>query len=107
MSDRQYRPNDDTNPPHHRPEGKQECIDAMPKEMIRWLDEQGIDRRNTTPHVKLMMLGFCVGNAFKYRYRKGRKEGEPEDLEEGKARWYDEMGLHLLNDKNPDPRDNQ
>lgn len=99
---------DAINPAHYRDGDKGECIDAMPKFFETWLHENG---RGDPPggfgelqrRVQFMMLGFCLGNAFKYRWRKGRKDDV--DQEVGKARWYDAFALHVLHpDRNRDPR---
>jgi hypothetical protein len=68
-----------------------------------WIIDRGIVP--TVHNIRWMMLGFCIGNAFKYRWRKGLKPGESEDKEEAKARWYDLMALHTLDSRHPDPRD--
>ena len=58
---------DNINPSHYRT-GKYECFDVMREAL-------GDD----------IVKGFCLGNAFKYIYRTGRKNGL-EDIK--KAKWY-------------------
>jgi hypothetical protein len=114
---RTYRDDDLANPKHHRHDG-QETIDLMPQHMWEWLTTIGIihlgsqfdilNPRVATRLVKVMMLGFCVGNAFKYRRRMGHKDGESEAKEMGKIMWYEMYACHLLDpDNHPDPRDVQ
>ena len=40
--------------------------------------------------------GFCKCNAFKYRYRAGRKEGEPAEDDIAKAEWYEDYLIDIL-----------
>ena len=106
MSERTYRPEDKTNPRHYR-QGGQECIDAMRDHLDDWFASDLVGTHTTayaTPS-DWMHIGFCVGNAFKYRWRAGEKEGQPAEQDEAKAQWYDAMALHLLDPNNPDPRD--
>jgi hypothetical protein len=98
---RHYDPEDRANPAHYR-DGRGECIDAMPAHFRDWLlAEAGIGG----PHepqgdlgapkiVRWMMLGFCVGSAFKYRWRRGRKDDVGK--EDAKAAWYDAFAEHLI-----------
>lgn len=58
-------------PSHYKKEGRKECIEEM------------IDRFGE----KAVYI-WCVLNAYKYRYRKGTKEGNPEEQDEKKAVWY-------------------
>lgn len=108
MSERVYRPEDLANPSHYR-EGGKECIDAMPEHFRKWIKDEapsiGIYFINNVSYaVKLMMLGFCVGNAFKYRWRRGRKDDPGK--EDAKADWYERFARHVLAPTlNPDPRD--
>lgn len=108
MTARQYRPDDATNPIHYRDPEKGECIDAMPEHFVQWIRKHAPDTtlREVSAMVGWMMLGFCVGNAFKYRWRKGQKTGEAAEDAERKAQWNDAMALHTLASKaHPDPRD--
>ena len=93
------------NPAYYKKDG-QECIDAMPAHMRAWFNAH-IARLHVAPAPPadvLMMLGFCLGSAFAYRWRKGDKPGQSPELEESKAQWFDAMALHILNPQNPDPR---
>jgi hypothetical protein len=84
---------------------KTECIDAMWVYFHDWVEENepaafGAEQRMLA---KMMFLGFCLGNAFKYRYRKGHKGLSDED--EAKAQWYSQMARHKRNPEvEPDPR---
>lgn len=103
---RQYRPDDPQNPPHYRKNG-QECIDALP-ERFRKVSRAVIDpgALNEEHAIKLMMIGFCYGNAYKYGWRAGDKEGESLEKDMLKAQWYDEFAAHLIDpEKYLDPRD--
>lgn len=95
-----YRAADHTNPDYYRKDG-QECIDVMPSHFCDYL--QRADDGGEC--VRFMMVGFCAGNAFKYRWRAGDKPGQVTEKDLSKAEWYDAMALHLLDDSNPDPRD--
>ena len=57
-------------PIHYQNNGK-ECIDLM-------IEKYGL--RAT--------IDFCILNAFKYIFRYGRKEGNPDYQELNKAEWY-------------------
>lgn len=100
-----YDPNDATNPAHYRDPEKGECIDALPEHFSKYaaqtLGVRDIPAARTTI-VRWMMLGFCVGNAFKYRWRRGRKDDVAK--EDAKAKWYGEFAVYILGD-GPDPRD--
>ena len=96
MTERIYRPGDTTNPLHYRREGQQECIDAMREDFVRRFGERGED----------MFVGFCLGNAFKYRWRAGHKEGTSAESDTAKAEWYEQMANHLrYPEMFPDPRE--
>lgn len=100
-----YRTGDDTNPAHYR-DGRGECIDAMPDHFAQWLARTPRGewiQQNTRIAVRLMMLGFCVGNAFKYRWRAGQKGDAAKD--EAKAQWYDRFAAYVLDSSAGDPRD--
>ncbi len=90
------------NPPHYRDDKRGECIDALSDHFREWLKALGFVY--STRIVTFMMLGFCVGNAFKYRWRAGAKDGESAERDEGKARWYDQFARHLAIPGEPDPR---
>lgn len=81
------RPTDHANPSHYRVEGRKECIDEIREQ-----------------YGDTFAVGFCLGNSYKYRYRAGRKTGDiAEELD--KARWYDQMAMHVLHPKRVgDPR---
>ena len=70
---------DNINHPAHY-QGEYECIDIMREtfgdEAVRW---------------------FCICNAYKYRFRSGRKQGEPAQSDIAKAEWYETyMMEHLM-----------
>lgn len=58
-------------PSHYKQEGETECIEAM-RLML------GDD----------VVVGFCKGSAFKYRWRAGKKEGNPYEQDVAKTEWY-------------------
>lgn len=97
--------NDPVNPRHYYGKNGQQCIDAMPDHFREWAGRNMAVVPSLLKFedvVKLMMLGFCLGNAFKYRWRKGRKDDA--DQEERKAQWYDAFARHVLDPTHPDPR---
>lgn len=63
---------DNVNHPEHY-QGKHECIDVM---RVMFGDEA--------------VKGFCKCNAFKYRFRAGRKEENTAEQDILKAEWYEE-----------------
>jgi hypothetical protein len=63
---------DNVNHPEHY-QGKHECIDVM---RVMFGDEA--------------VKGFCKCNAFKYRFRAGRKEENTADQDIKKAEWYED-----------------
>lgn len=63
---------DNINHPEHY-QGKHECIDIM---RVMFGDEA--------------VKSFCKCNAFKYRFRAGRKEGNSAEQDINKAEWYEE-----------------
>lgn len=71
---------DNVNHPSHYETGKFECIDVM-------VETQGVEA----------VKGFCIGNAFKYIYRHGNKNGL-EDVK--KARWYLDKYIELSEEQN-------
>ena len=66
------------NPSHYRLPGRKECID----EIRERLGDPGF-------------IAFCRGNAMKYRYRAGLKEGEAAAHDFAKAGWYSQMSEHV------------
>lgn len=103
------------NPPHYRQAGRSECIDVMETYFVEWLrtseGQHMLERCGLSqllivrasgllaPTIlrvlaKFLMLGFCLGNAFKYRYRQGRKAGADPAVDAAKAAWYAKMGPH-------------
>ena len=67
-------------PAHYQ--GKNECIDVMEVMFGRGA-----------------VIDFCRCNAFKYRFRADKKNGE-EDIK--KAEWYETKLMELLNSKEPE-----
>lgn len=59
------------NHPSHYQKGGRECIDVM-------VEDFG----------KEAVIAFCKLNAFKYRWRAGKKEGNTEDQDLAKMGWY-------------------
>lgn len=68
------------NHPAHYQKGGRECIDVM-------VEEFGAEA----------VIAFCKCNAFKYRWRAGLKEGQPEERDIAKAEWYDKKAEELEN----------
>ncbi|NLH92526.1 MAG: DUF3310 domain-containing protein [Atopobium sp.] len=62
---------DTVNHPSHYTDGNIECIDAIQSALG---DEK--------------FKAFCRGNALKYLWRAGKKEGEPAEKDLEKAKWY-------------------
>ena len=62
---------DAINPSHYRLDGKKECIEEI-KDLI------GV---NATCY-------FCIGNAYKYMYRAGNKDGNSYEQDINKCKWY-------------------
>ena len=58
-------------PSHYNKLGRKECI----QEMIELYGR----------HVTAI---FCLGNAYKYLYRAGEKDGSPKEQDIEKAKWY-------------------
>lgn len=63
-------------PSHYNIPGRRECIE----EMEDYIGATGV-------------YYFCLGNSFKYRYRKNDKGNRDGDL--AKAKWYDEYARKL------------
>ncbi len=70
------REEDVSNPGHYRAPGEKECIDQQRE---KWGDEY--------------FIAHCEQNAFKYRFRAGRKGNENDDLK--KAAWHEQMAHHV------------
>lgn len=76
------------NPGHYRQAGRKECIDEI-REALGFAG----------------FRGFCRGNAMKYEYRAGQKEGVPAAKDLAKAKWYRQMVSHVIDPANHrDPR---
>ena len=83
---RDGRPVDTSNPSYYRSDGV-ECIDYIRKELG-----------------DIAFIGFCRGNAIKYKWRSGLKGNASACI--AKAKWYDQMADHVASDGTaPDPRD--
>lgn len=85
MTTRTYDENDASNPAHYRDPDKGEAIDAMRREFG-----------------DLAVVAFCRLNAFKYRWRAGKKG--PPDTDLRKAAWYDAFAA-FVEGNGTDPRD--
>lgn len=71
-------------PTHYQ--GEYECIDLMREiygdEAVRW---------------------FCILNAYKYRFRAGKKDGNSLEQDDAKAQWYENYVMkNLSNNANTD-----
>jgi len=66
-------------------QGKFECIDVM-RAMFG----------------DFAVADFCKCNAFKYRFRAGKKPGEEAEKDLAKAEWYEEYLINMMKDKNKD-----
>lgn len=73
---------DNINHPSHY-QGKNECIDVM---RAMFGDEA--------------VKGFCRCNAYKYRFRAGRKDGQSADQDLKKAEWYEDYLIIMENSEN-------
>jgi len=73
---------DNINHPSHY-QGKHECIEVM-RAMF------GDDA----------VKGFCRCNAYKYRFRAGRKDGQSADQDLKKAEWYEDYLMKMENSDN-------
>lgn len=60
-------------PSHYNQPGKKECIEEM-------RDQFG----------DIAVYWFCKLNAYKYGYRAGNKDGNSEEQDKAKIRWYDD-----------------
>lgn len=59
------------NPNHYQQENGRECIE----EMVLLFGKQSV-------------IDFCRCNAYKYKFRAGKKEGNPKEQDLAKANWY-------------------
>ena len=66
-------------PNYYQKEGRKECIE----EMLELYGE----------HITAI---FCLTNAYKYIYRAGEKEGNAEEQDLQKARWYFEYANRII-----------
>ena len=71
------------NHPEHY-QGKYECIELM---------------RATFGDEAVKM--FCILNAYKYRFRGGRKDGESREKDVSKAEWYENYMMENLKHAHP------
>lgn len=65
-------------PEHYQREGRKECIEEM----------LGI-------YGKYKVIAFCELNAYKYDYRRGLKDGNSEEQDRLKAKWYRDKAEEL------------
>lgn len=72
-------PKEQVNHPAHYNSGGIECIDAMVAALG-----------------PLVTAHFCHGNAFKYLWRAGQKDGNPVTQDFKKAKWYIEKAIELV-----------
>lgn len=68
-------------PAHYNRPGQKECIEEM----------QEVYGTDAVYH-------FCLLNAYKYRYRAGRKSGNTADDDLKKAEWYEKYARSLSAD---------
>lgn len=59
-------------PSHYCKTGKKECIVEMEEKFGAYA-----------------VYNFCLCNAYKYRYRAGEKDGNPQEQDLKKAEWYE------------------
>ena len=69
-------------PNHYKDNNGKECIDVM--------REQFGDTA---------VYYFCILNAFKYRWRAGKKEGNSEEQDSAKAEWYSNYAKSIIIDR--------
>lgn len=60
-------------PTHYNQEGRKECIVEMREKFG-----------------DIAVYWFCKLNAYKYDYRAGNKDGNSEEQDKAKSKWYDE-----------------
>lgn len=75
------RDSDNVNHPSHY-QGERECIEVMRK---MFGDEA--------------VKGFCKCNAYKYRFRAGRKDNNTAEQDIAKAEWYEEYLFAMENEE--------
>lgn len=68
-------------PNHYKQEGRKECIVEMQDKFGSYLT-----------------IIFCLTNSYKYLYRAGNKEGNSEEQDIAKARWYYDYAMSLYKD---------
>lgn len=66
-------------PSHYNVSGRKECIVEM-------------EEKYSADWVAV----FCLLNAYKYDYRAGEKEGNPEKQDNSKSEWYKEYAKSLV-----------
>jgi hypothetical protein len=69
------------NHPAHYLKGGRECIDVM-------IEKFGVQA----------VIDFCLCNQFKYEWRAGLKEGNSEETDRQKAKWYSDKAKQLIHD---------
>lgn len=65
-------------PSHYCQPGKKECIVEMEEKFGAYA-----------------VYNFCLCNAYKYRYRAGEKDGNPQEQDLKKAEWYENYANQL------------
>lgn len=65
-------------PTHYNQEGRKECIVEMREKFG-----------------DIAVYWFCKLNAYKYGYRAGNKEGNSEEQDKAKSKWYDEYAVEI------------
>ena len=65
-------------PEYYNRAGRKECI-------IEMLEKYGKDK----------VIAFCELNAYKYDYRKGLKDGNTEEQDKQKSKWYQDKAEEL------------
>ena len=68
-------------PSHYNTPGRKECIVEMEERYGKYITSM-----------------FCLTNAYKYLYRAGEKDGNPEQQDLSKAQWYFNYAKDLTND---------
>lgn len=66
-------------PSHYNIAGKRECIVAMQEDYGDYIT-----------------ITFCLTNAYKYLYRAGMKEGNSQEQDIAKAKWYYDYAERLI-----------
>ena len=75
--------NNISHPSHYKQGKRKECIEEMQ-------DEFGVR----------FVIDFCIGNCYKYLYRRGNKDGNSYEQDTAKARWYYNYALNLAKENN-------